>query len=148
LSATVCEGQTRPADFAIRFEFGRCTTDVLDTSAGVFVRDMGIRDAPLSALVTLPEIVMQEIYEAIIVARFFEYPSTYRVTGNIAQAPSEHYKLQVTGAGVSHTVSWHDAIRPSTPEADRLRRLFESIKRVTSDLPQIKALALPRIACG
>ena len=148
LTAGISGAQTRPPDFAIRFAFGTCTTDVLDTFTNVFVRDLGTRDSAITVPVTLTGNQLQSIYEAIAAARFFEYPSTYRVLGPSAQAPSEHYKLDVSSAGVSHSVSWHDAIRPSTLEADRLRMLFTTIKAVIADLPEVKSLPRPRIGCG
>jgi hypothetical protein len=66
-----------PADFAVRFEFGICTTDVLDTFNGVFVRGMGGRDPDVSVSLALPSDVLEAIHEAVVNARFFEYPSEF-----------------------------------------------------------------------
>jgi hypothetical protein len=148
LTHSIAAAQTAPEDFAIRFEWGVCFTDVVDTFDNVverFVRrDLHVSSAP--SLVS--QQVKDAIYKAIIEARFFEYPSEFRVKGHIAFAPAPHYRLVVRNAGRSHSVFWHDSSGPSTDEADRLRLMFTTIEQVLSGLPELNRLPIPNIGCA
>jgi len=134
-----------PADFAIRFEYGVCTTDVLDTFKGTFRRDTGMGNVTIDLV--LPEESLRAIHEEIVAARFFDYPAEFRVNGNLLISPAMRYRLEVRSDGTTHTVGWTDGTRPSTAEADRLRNLFTKlIDRITS-LPSVKALPMPQLGC-
>jgi hypothetical protein len=148
LPGTLRAQASAPADFAIRFAFGVCTRDVLDTFTGVFVRDMGSGEAAVPVPVTLPSDVLHAIYQAVVETKFFDYPPEFSVRGNSVFAPADHYRLEVRSAGITHTVSWRDGIRPSTPEADRLRDLFTMIRRLVSDRPEVKRLPVARVGCA
>jgi hypothetical protein len=141
--------QAPPADFAIRFEYGACSTDILDTFRGVFVRDMGAGNAAASVPVVLSTASVNAVYHDVLAAAFFGYPAEFRVK---ATPPSEfrpamHYRLQVRSGGAFHTVRWTDSTRPSTAEADRLRDLFTRIIKLITDQPAIKRLPLARGGC-
>jgi hypothetical protein len=136
-----------PVDFAVRFEFGVCTTDVLDTFKNVFLRDMGWTNPAVSAPLVLPPDVRQAIYEEVVKARFFEYPTRFSFAGDMWVMPADHYRLEVRSAGVSHTVVWLDDVGPRTEEADRLRALFTTIRQLLDGLPEVKRLPTPRLHC-
>ena len=155
---------TAPDDFAFRLEYGVCTTDVLDTFQGTFVRDLGGPVAPLSIPLMLPQHTRELAFQAVVVAHFLDYPSDFVIkpTSNCAVtssggscggsisvfAPAYHYKLTVQSAGVTHTVSWQDNTRPSTEEADRLRNLLLSIIEMIRALPDVQRLPRAQVGCG
>lgn len=60
-----------PLEFAFRFEYGLCTSEVLDTFKGIFSREM--KPAPdASVPLTLEVESLKRIHRAIADARFFE----------------------------------------------------------------------------
>lgn len=62
------------SDFGFRFEYGLCTSEVIDTFKGIFTREM--KPAPdVPVPLTLEAQSLTEIHRAIADARFFEYPS-------------------------------------------------------------------------
>jgi hypothetical protein len=133
-------------DFGFRFEYGLCTSEVLDTFKGVFTREM--KPAPdLSVPLTLEAESLTEIRRAIAEARFFEYPSEFR-PGVPNFAPGYRYRLTVQEAGRRHSVFWHDNAKPSTSEADRLRRLFTVMRQMISAHPKVQQLPRANAACG
>ena len=149
---TLCvpAGGQAPGDpsrnFGFRFEYGLCTSEVLDTFKGIFTREM--KPAPdLSVPLTLEAESLTEIHRAIADARFFEYPSEFR-PGVPNFAPGYHYRLTVQEAGRRHSVFWHDNARPSTPEAGRLRQLFTTMRQVISAHPKVQQLPRANAACG
>ena len=137
-----------PSDFAIRFAYGLCTTDVLDTSNGSFVRDMGLREPTVSIGLVFPRESLRAIYDELVAARFFEYPTTFHVSGSTAfVSPAMHYRLEVRSGGATHTVTWIDGNRPSNPEADRLRDLFTRLITLVEEHPSVKGLPRARVGC-
>jgi hypothetical protein len=139
--------QAPPADFAIRFEYGSCTTDVLDTFRGVFVRDMGDGNAAASVPVVLPSGSLNAVYHDVLAAGFFAYPAEFRANGAAEFKPAMHYRLRVRSGGQIHTVSWTDGNRASTAEADRLRGLFTRMIKLIADQPNVKRLPPARVGC-
>jgi hypothetical protein len=88
---------------------------------------------------------MSAIYWEIERVRFFDLPSWYSavplgLSEIMIFAPSNTYRLEVRHGGVGHTVTWKDSVKPTTPEADRLRGLFQLIQRVIDDHPDVKRL--------
>jgi hypothetical protein len=137
-----------PADFAVRFEFGVCTTDVLDTFNGVFVRDMGPRVPAVTVRLVVPSDVLQGIHDAVVAAGFFEYPARLSASGGDAYVvPAEHYRLEVRSAGKLHSVSWEDHTRPRSEDANRLRFLFTRIKELLAYRAELKNLPRPSVEC-
>ena len=133
--------QTRaePPDFAFRFESGVCTTDVMDTFETIFTHDVNSDQSPVTSVsLLLPAASMQGIYEAVIDAGFFEYPSDFHVDSGSLVVPSNHYRLEVRSAGVRHTVFWRDDSGRSTAQADRLRSLFKTIESVIRERPEVQ----------
>ena len=136
----------RAADFGFRFEYGLCASDVLDTFKAIFIREMK-PEPELAVPLTLERGSLSDIRRAIADARFFDYPSVFR-PGDPNFAPGNHYRLTVQDAGRRHSVFWHDNARPSTPEADRLRQLFTTIKQVIAAHPKVQQLPRANAACG
>jgi hypothetical protein len=147
VSSAVAGFHQAPSDFAIRMEYGRCSTDVLDTFNGVFVRDMGARDPAVSIPVVLSGESMSAIYREVVAAEFFNYPAEFRVHGTSEFGPAMHYRLQVRSGGTTHIVTWTDGTGPSTPEANRLRVLFTTMVKLITDQSDVKRLPVARIAC-
>lgn len=157
-----------PSDFSFRLEYGLCTTDVLDTLQGVFVRDLGRTVPAVSIPLALPQESFDEAYRAIVAADFFKYPVDFRTTpkstcrstpnasgggtvscsGIRAIAPAHRYRLTVRHTGATHTVSWHDGIAPSTDEANRLRHMLNVIVGLVRALPEVQRLPLARVGCA
>jgi hypothetical protein len=162
---SVGQGSKPAGDFAFRLEYGLCTTDVLDTFQGVFVRDLGSRVASIP--LALSRESLDAAFQAIATAHFFDYPSSVWtkptsdciVTPNTgggstvtcsaigAASPASHYKLTVQNAGVTHTVSWWDNA-PSTEPTNRLRTMFNNIVELIRGMPQVRRLPLPQALCG
>jgi hypothetical protein len=145
------KGNTSPAqagDFGFRFEVGDCLTEQFDTFAGVFTKDLGgapARTRIVTARLSLTDAQMSAIYRTIENVRFFDYPSTFvgvRTDAKIitTTSPSKTYRLEVRNAGIVHAVSWDDAHKPTTVEADRLRDLFLMVLGFIHDHPEFKRL--------
>ena len=138
--------QAPPPDFALRFEFGTCTTDVLDTFKNVFVRNMDPKPS-ISVSVSLSPDTMKTIYHAIVDSRFFEYPEEFTPRTDIWVAPAEGYRLFVRSGGLSHQVHWRDNARASNDEAVRLRTLFRRIRQLAFELPEVARLPQSPAIC-
>ena len=136
-----------PSDFAVRFEFGTCTTDVLDTFNGVFVRDMGPQVPAVSVPLVLSSEVVEAIHGAVINAMFFGYPSEFNDSGPVRVLPANHYRLAVRRSGSTHSVSWVDDTLPRSDEATRLRFLFTRIQQLVADRPELKSLPEAPVLC-
>jgi len=140
--------QALPPDFGVRFEYGLCTRDVLDTFKGVFIRDMGSQEPAVSIPLKLSDESIRAFHAAILAAKFADYPEVFRISGNMAFAPAKSYKLEARIGGTSHTVAWTDNIGPSTPEADRLRDLFSTMISIVQDHPEVKRLPRAKVSCA
>ena len=150
------QGNTTPAqadDFGFRFEVGNCSTERLDTFNGVFTKNLGgdpVRTVTAQVFLTDPQ--MRAIYRSIENIHFFDYPSTFvgvpdglQKTGAFAPAPT--YRLEVRNEGAVHTVSWKDAYKPTTAEADRLRGLFSMVLGFIHEHPEFERLPPPAAGC-
>ena len=136
-----------PSDFAVRFEFGTCTTDVLDTFNGVFVRDMGPHVPAVSVPLALPSDVVEAIHGAVINAMFFAYPSEFSDSGPVRVMPANHCRLAVRRGGSTYFVSWVDDTLPRSDEANRLRFLFTRIQQLVANRPELKSLPQAPVLC-
>jgi hypothetical protein len=133
-------------DFGFRFDVSGCLNETFDTFSGVFTRDL---DADARHVVTaqfsLPQEKMNLIHTTVQTIRFFDYPSPYYgVPAGVKTlqefGPAKTYRLEVREAGVVHQVMWHDAHRPTTADADRLRALLEMILGAIHEHPDYKRL--------
>jgi hypothetical protein len=136
-----------PADFGFRLEFGACTKDVVDSFEGLYVRDLDGGGKTISARVSLAADSREAVYRAVEAARFFEYPTEYRVEGTGRFRPAASYRLEVLNAGRRHTVAWADDRQPSTGQEDRLREMFRTIVREVLRNPGVSKLPKAEVIC-
>jgi hypothetical protein len=136
-------------DFGFRFEVGDCFTERLDTFDGVFTKNLGgVPALTVTAHIALTDSQMTAIYRTIEDIRFFDYPSTFNSVPTGVQIVRETslyntYHLEVRNAGVIHTVSWKDAYKPTTAEADHLRDFFTMVLGFIHEHPEFKRLPHP-----
>lgn len=136
----------QPADFGFRFEVGGCGRERLDTFDGGFTKFLGGQpDRIVTTHIALTAAQMTAISLTIESIRFFDYPSAFHgVPPDLPEVgwlhPAPTYRLEIRTAGSVHTVSWKDAYRPTTAEADRLRDLFSMVLGFIHDHPAYKRL--------
>ena len=141
------------ADFGFRFEVGDCLAERLDTFSGIFTKDLGGSPGrTVTAQITLTDAQMSAIYRTIESIKFFDYPSTFvGVVKGVPEVtmtvPYRTYRLEVRNAGVIHAVTWKDAYKPTTVEADRLRNLFSMVLGFIHEQPDFKRLPPPLAGC-
>jgi hypothetical protein len=139
-----------PGDFAIKLEFGLCSTDVIDTFDGIYVRDLG-HGQKVPAQVSASSEEMDQLYAAMSAAKFFEFPADFKPHVDGITEPTPHYRLTVRAGGTTHTVSWTDwgwgSPRTSPPEAQRLRELLDKIIKTYSELPAVQNLPHSEMIC-
>jgi hypothetical protein len=147
---------SQAGDFGLRFGFEPCyprVTESLDTFTGVFTANLGGEPArTVTTPLSLTSDQMTAIYATLENLRVFEYPSTF--LGVLAGAdevtttrPSPTYHLDVRNGGVVHSVSWTDAYKPSSVEADRLRDLLSLLRGFIHEHPAFKRLPPPTVGC-
>jgi hypothetical protein len=138
-----------PPDFAFRFEFGMCTTNVMDTFEHTFTHDAKSEQYPATSVpLVLPAASVQAIYEALVASRFFEDPSEFDFDAPSVVIPSNHYRLDVRSGGVRHVVSWTDGGVNSTPQAARLRALVTKMEAVIHERPEFRRFVGILVACA
>ncbi len=140
------------SDFAFVFKYGSCTTDILDTSAGTFTKDM-ITAPAVTADLRLSDAQMQAIFEKMVTIDFFGYPKVYSIptprTGQVGRVtPSTHYDIAVRNGEIAKTLTWQDEIiDPTTHKADNLRELFQLIINMIQEHPAYKKLPERQAGC-
>ena len=145
----------QPADFGFRFEVRDCLAERLDTFSGIFTKDLGGSPGrTVKAQIALTDAQMSTIYRTIESIKFFDYPATFvgvatGVPEVTTTVPYDTYHLEVRNGGVIHAVTWKDAYKPTTVEADRLRNLFRwcsasSTNTQTSNVFRCRLLAANR----
>ena len=135
-----------PGDFALRLKFGVCTTDVIDTFKGEYVRDLGM-GRTVSAPVSISNTQTAELYGLVTQTSFFDYPSIFQPQGNSFHEPYERYNLEVRAANVTHSVTWNDAEASGAPDAQRLRELLRRVIQMFRDMPPVQSLPRPEVIC-
>jgi hypothetical protein len=137
---------SQTADFGFRLETNRCLSETHDTFSGLLTKDLGGEPArSVRAQVSLTDSQMKTIRQTIEEIRFVDYPSSFvGVPTGLSEimtfSPATKYRLEVHNRGVVHTVSWNDAHKPTTEEADRLRGLFSMIIGFIHDHPAFRQL--------
>ena len=136
-------------NFAFRFEFGACYTDILDTFNGTFTKDL-IFDPAITIPFQLSNEQMISVYQEMIEIDFFDYPDVFSIPNRTAfQTPAERYHIVVRNGNISKTLDWTDeVIEPVTSEADNLRNLFQIIMEMISASPEYKKLPEPKGGCA
>lgn len=140
-----------PTDFAVRFVFGTCTMETLDTFEHTFARQI-TRDDERVIPLTLTNAQMAALYDRMMAIDLWSYPETFVIrseTGNyVVRDPSPKYRITVRAGGETKMVYWYDEIiEPTTPEADRLRSFFRQIIDMVHDHPDVRALPQPTLLC-
>lgn len=94
---------------------------------------------------------METVYEAIQRIGFLKYPPHYEgapdVGDSIMTIPYETYRLEVRMGGLTHAVSWDDAFKPTTNEADRFRALIHTITEFIHNHPSFRRLPRSSFGC-
>lgn len=115
------------SDFGFRLSVQLCLTETVDTFTSMFTKELG-GDPPRSATaqLSLSDAQMGTIYQTMEKIRLFDYPSQFDGVRDGLRAvtvlgPAIRYRLEVRNGGAVHAVSWNDAFKPTTEEADRLR---------------------------
>jgi len=96
---------------------------------------------------------MSTIYQTIDSIKFFDYTATFvGVARDVPEVtmtvPYNTYRLEVRNSGVIHAVTWKDAYKPTTVEADRLRNLFSMVLGFIHEHPDFKRLPPPLAGCA
>jgi len=140
----------QPADFGFRLERGACMKERFDTFSGVLTKNLA-DGRTVSTKMSLSDAQMKTIYEAIQRIGFLSYPSAYRGTPDVGDStmtiPYETYRLEVRMGGLSHTVSWEDAFKPTTKDADRLRELINTITEFVHSHPNFRRMPRSSFWC-
>ena len=140
----------QPADFGFRFERGMCMMERFDTFKGVLTKDLG-GGRTVATKMALSDAQMKTIYDAIQRIGFLTYPSDYRgapdVGDSIMTVPYETYRLEVRIGGLTHAVSWKDAFKPTTKEADAFREVINMITAFVHNQPNFKRLPRSVVGC-
>ena len=140
----------QPADFGFRFERGMCMIERFDTFNGVLTKDL-VGGRTVSTKMALSDAQMKTIYEAIQKIGFLTYPSDYRGTPDVGDSvmtvPYETYRLEVRIGGLTHAVSWKDAFKPTTKEADAFRDVINMITAFVHNNVNFKRLPRSNVGC-
>ena len=132
-----------PPGFALRFEYGACVTDVLDTFEHTYTQDRG-SEPPLTIPLVLPKHQLYEIYAKVVEIDFFSYPAQFVVQSRESIAVYQ-YVLTVREGERTHMVTWHDAsLSPATGKVEQLRQLFALISDTIKAQPEMQQ-APPRL---
>jgi hypothetical protein len=139
----ISESAAPPPGFALRFEYGPCVTDVLDTFEHTYTQDRGSEPA-LTIPLVVPNPQLYAIYAQVVEIDFFSYPAQFVVQSQPSIAEYQ-YVLTVRDGGRTHTVTWHDAsLAPTTGKAEQLRQLFALINETIQAQPDVQQVP-PRL---
>jgi hypothetical protein len=140
------------ADFGFRFAYGACGTNILDTFAGTYIKDM-LGAAPITITLTLSNEEQTRIYTKMRAINIFAYPTTYTIDiRNAAEVgyvtPAMTYSFSLRNAGQTHNVTWLDNItKPTAPQAERLRELAQLIMNAIEQQQKVRQLPQPHAGC-
>jgi hypothetical protein len=144
---------TTPAtDFAFSLRFGACGTDIIDTFAHTFTKDM-LGSPAITIPVTLSSSDMLAIYQKMAAINLFGYPSRYDTMAyadetHAIRMPAMNYAFTVRNNGHITEIEWADIIvPPPSDEAKRLQELAELITSRVNTYPDIQRLPPPNGGC-
>jgi hypothetical protein len=141
------------ANFALRFDYGGCLGETLDTFQGTFGRSMCPPDPPVNISFALSAEEMRTIYLEMAKIDFFGYPDQFSVVvpegAVICQVtPSDSYHLKVRNGVVEKELYWtDDIVEPTTQEADQLRAFLKMVIGLIHGHPELKLVPEPS-GCG
>lgn len=125
----------------------------MDTFTHTYTRDT-LDNAPvITTSLTLGPYEMTTIYHKMVAIDFFQYPSIFTIpvpsdgeVGMVTPASTYHFVVQQNGE--TTMVDWLDAIvKPTTPEAERLRELATLMTQMIEAQPEVQKLLAPNIGC-
>lgn len=140
-------------NFAIRFEYGSCDTNILDTFNGTYTRDM-IVEPDVTIILHLSDSQKADIYQKMVEINFFDYPEAFSIptpqNGILGRVtPATQYRITVRNGDLAKSLSWLDEIiEPKMPEADKLRELFQLIIKIIEGQPDFKKLPERKAGCA
>ena len=121
-----------------------------DTFSGVLTKNLG-GGRTVTTRMSLSDAQMKTVHEAIQRIGFVTYPSDYRGAPDVGESimtiPYETYRLEVRLGGLTHAVSWEDAFKPTTKEADRFRGLIDMITEFIHNHPNFRRLPRSSFGC-
>ena len=141
-----------PADFALMFEYGMCGTDILDTFANTYTKDMLV-EPPVEVPLALSVAELQAIYNKMVEIDFYSYPSDFQIAAPNDQivahvTPAMSYRFTVRKGGQFKIVRWTDDIPESAdPKAEKLRELARFILQVVQSHVEALQLSTPSAVC-
>lgn len=139
-------------NFAIKFEFGSCNRDILDTFTGTFTKDM-IVDTAITIPFEISDSQKIAIYLKMLEIDFFDYPEVFAIQTSPDDVvgivtPAMKYRITVHNGDLTKTLYWVDEIvEPTTPEAENLRSLFGLIIKIAQNNPEYQQLPQPKAGC-
>src|SRR5436190_17291857 len=141
------------ADFGFRISVGDCPTEQFDSFTGELTKQLVAYPVQTAKVhIVLTDAQMAAIYRAVEDIRFFDLPATFvGVPTGVQEVtttdPYTTYRLEVRNGGVDHTVVWRDAYKPTTPEADHFRDLFNMVLRFIHEHPEFNRLPPGTLGC-
>ncbi len=135
-------------NFGFILEYGSCYTRKLDTVRGEFTQVQGAEPSitiPLKLSTEQLKIIYQKMREI----HLTQYPAIYAIPTHAGEVvgfvtPASHYNLKVVNGKSTTTITWTDEIiKPTAPEADRLRELLKMIIQMISENPD--GIELPKL---
>ena len=135
------------SNFAFRFEFGACNTDILDAFEGTFTQDR-IIEPSITISLRLSEEQMVTIYQKMMGIDFFDYPDEFVISHPVGiQSPAKEYFITVRNGETAKNVHWiDDYFNPMDRRSVKLNALFRMIMEMIWEHPEFKKL--PELNAG
>jgi len=136
-------------NFAFKFQFGSCYSDVLDTFNSTFTKDL-VSAPAITIPFQLSDKQLVSIYQKMMDIKFFNYPDVFSARDPIGiHQPAERYQIAVRNGIISKTVDWNDKfMAPEDTELNNLRSLFQIIIEMISANPEYIKLPQRKGGCG
>ena len=139
-----------PADFEFVADYGVAGRNRLDTSQGMFFKDLGPEeDRASTKLVLSPDVIeslyhdlaMIEIQWQVFSAQFAPDPDPQNTGTSMFVQPYATYRLQWSAGGFEALpLTWEDSALSQAPEAIALRAWFKKLQQIIEGTAEWKAL--------
>lgn len=132
------------SDFNFIFKYGVTGITALDTYQGTFTKDM-VLDPAITIELTLSQPEMDSVYQKMVEIDFWKYPDEFSVSVPEGErkaevTPYSTYFFQVTYAGKTKELLWHDKIMNPDAKADKLKGLINLIINIIESKEEYKKL--------
>jgi len=136
------------SNFAFRFEFGSCNTDILDTFEGTFTQDR-IVEPSMTVPLELSESQRAAIHQKMMEIDFFDYPDEFVISNPVGiQTPANEYRILVRDGTLTKSLHWvDDYFNPANRKSVNLDELFTMIMEVVWEHPEYKKLPDLKAGC-